>query len=92
MIIIAMLYNQFSIAPQVEKIFKCLGAAVTGLIISVGLKLGETEIKDYRSTGILIWAFASSLIFKFDILIIIGLSGLAGMLLYFGEKEVDTSK
>jgi len=82
MIILAMVYSKYNITPKVETIFKCLGAAVTGLIVSVGLKLGEKEIKDYRGAGILVWAFTSSLIFKFDILTIVGLAGLAGMLLY----------
>jgi len=87
MIILAMLYEKYSITPKVGTIFKCLGAGVTGLIFSVGLKLGEKEIRDYCSAGILIWAFTSSLIFKFDILTVVGLAGLAGILLYMGAPE-----
>jgi len=82
MIILAMLYDKYKITPKIETIFECLGAAVTGLIVSVGLRLGEKEIKDYRGAGILIWAFISSLIFKFDILTVVGLAGIAGTLLY----------
>jgi len=91
MTVLAMLYNKYSLAPRVEAIFKCLGAAVTGLIISVGLKLSEREVRDYRATGILIWAFASSLIFKFDILTVVGLAGMAGILLYMGGSEKSDS-
>ncbi len=91
MIILAMLYNKYQITPKVETIFKCLGAAVTGLIVSVGLRLGEQEIKDYRGAGILIWAFTSSLIFKFDILTVVGLAGIAGTLLYIGTTEKENS-
>jgi len=82
MIILAMLYNKYIVTPRIETIFKCLGAAVTGLIISVGLKLSEKEIKDYPAAGIFVWAFTSSLIFKFDILTVVGLAGIAGTLLY----------
>jgi len=82
MIILAMLYNKYIVTPRVETIFRCLGAAVTGLIISVGLKLGEKEIKDYPAVGIFVWAFTSSLIFKFDILTVVGLAGIAGTILY----------
>ena len=91
MIILAMLYNKYKITPKIETIFKCLGAAVTGLIVSVGLRLGEKEIKDYRGAGILIWAFTSSLIFKFDILTVVGLAGIAGTLLYIGTTEKNNS-
>jgi len=87
MVILAMLYDKYSLAPRVESMFKCLGAAVTGLIVSVGLKIGENEIRDYRATAILIWAFISSLIFKFDILTVVGLAGIAGMLVYIGATE-----
>jgi len=91
MIILAMLYDKYQITPKVETIFKCLGAAVTGLIVSVGLRLGEKEIQDYRGAGILIWAFTSSLIFKFDILTVVGLAGIAGTLLYIGTTEKENS-
>ena len=47
MLILAMLYDKYSITPRVEQVLKCLGAAVTGLIISVGLKLSKTEMKGY---------------------------------------------
>jgi len=87
MIILAMLYDKYKITPKIETIFECLGAAVTGLIVSVGLRLGEKEIKDYRGAGILIWAFISSLIFKFDILTVVGLAGIAGTILYIGPKD-----
>ena len=87
-----MLYNKYIVTPRVETIFKCLGAGVTGLIISVGLKLGEKEIKDYPAAGILVWAFTSSLIFKFDILTVVGLAGIAGTLLYnIGAAEKNNS-
>ena len=91
MVFLAALYSKYSITPRVETVFKCLGAAVTGLIISVGLKLGESEIKDYRAAGILIWAFASALIFNFDILTIVGISGLSGVLLFIGDTEKGKS-
>jgi len=91
MIILAMLYDRYRITPKVEDIFKCLGAAVTGLILSVGLKLSKTEMKDYRELCVLIWAFASALIFKLDIVVIVGLSGLVGTVLYHddtGKQQV----
>ena len=80
--ILAMYYDDFSVIPKIENLFRCLGAAVVGIIVSVGLKLGEIEITDYRGTGILIWAFASELIFKFDIVVVVGLAGVVGIMLY----------
>ena len=85
MIVLAMLYDKYRITPKVAEVFKCLGAAVTGLIVSVGLKLTKAEMKDYRELCILIWAFASSLIFKLDIVVIVGLCGLVGIVVYYKE-------
>ena len=87
MLIFAMLYNKYSITPKVEQVFKCLGAAVTGLILSVGLKLSKAEMKDYRELCILLWAFASALVFKLDIVVIVGLAGLVGIVLYHDDTE-----
>jgi chromate transporter len=87
MIALAMLYDKYRITPKVAEVFKCLGAAVTGLIISVGLKLSKAEMKDYRELCILIWAFASALIFNLDIVIIVGLCGLVGIVVYHDEEE-----
>ncbi len=87
MIILAMLYDKYSITPKVATVLKCLGAAVTGLILSVALKLSKAEMKDYRELCVLIWAFASSLIFKLDIVIIVGLCGLVGIVIYHDEPK-----
>ena len=87
MITLAMLYDKYRITPKVAEVFKCLGAAVTGLIVSVGLKLSKTEMKDYRELCILIWAFASALIFKLDIVVIVGLCGLVGIVIYHDEPK-----
>ena len=87
MLILAMLYDQYSVTPKVTAVLKCLGAAVTGLILSVALKLSKAELKDYRELCVLIWAFASSLIFKLDIVLIVGLSGLVGIVLYHDDPE-----
>jgi len=53
----------------------------------VGLKLSKSEMKDYRELCILIWAFASSLIFKLDIVVIVGLCGLVGIVVYRDEPK-----
>lgn len=87
MIILAMLYDKYSITPKITAVLKCLGAAVTGLILSVALKLSKAEMKDYRELCVLIWAFASSIIFKLDIVVIVGLSGLVGIFLYHDDPE-----
>jgi len=87
MIGLAMAYDKYSVAPNVTAVLKCLGAAVTGLILSVGLKLSKAEMKDLRELCILIWAFVSSFIFKLDIVLIVGLCGLAGLALYHNDPE-----
>lgn len=90
MLILAMLYDTYSITPKISGVMKCLGAAVTGLILSVGLKLTKAEMKGYRELCILVWAFASSIVFKLDIVLIVGLSGLVGMVLYHDETDKET--
>ncbi len=92
MIILAILYDRYSITPKVEEVFRCLGAAVTGLILSVGLKLSKTEMKDYRELCILMWAFASALIFKLDIVVIVGFAGLVGIVVYHDDTEEQQVK
>ncbi len=92
MIALVMLYDRYHITPKVEQVFKCLGAAVTGLIISVGMRLAKGEMKDYRELCILIWAFASSLIFKLDIVVIVGLAGIVGIVLYHKDAEKQQLK
>ncbi len=87
MIILAMLYDKYSITPKVTGVLRCLGAAVTGLILSVALKLSKAELKDYRELCVLLWAFASSLIFNLDIVLIVGLSGLVGIVLYHDDPQ-----
>lgn len=87
MIILAELYNTYNVTPRIESMFKCLGAAVTGLIVSVGMSLGEREVRDYGTTSILIWAFASALVFRLDIVTIVGLAGLAGILLGLDSED-----
>jgi len=92
MIILAMLYNKYRVTPKIEQFFKCLGAAVTGLIVSVGLNLSKSEMKDYRELCVLIWAFASALIFKLDIALIVGLAGVVGIVLYHDDTEKQELK
>ncbi len=87
MVILVILYDKYRITPKVADVFKCLGAAVTGLIVSVGLKLTKTEMKDYRELCVLIWAFASALIFKLDIVLIVGLCGLVGTVIYHDKPK-----
>jgi chromate transporter len=87
MVLLAMAYDKYSITPKVSGILQCLGAAVTGLILSVALKLTKAEMKDYRELCVLIWAFASSLIFKLDIVVIVGLCGLVGIVIYHDEPK-----
>jgi len=87
MVIFAIAYDKYSITPKVAGVLECLGAAVTGLILSVALKLTKAEMKDYRELCVLIWAFASSIIFKLDIVVIVGLSGLVGIILYHDDGE-----
>ncbi|MHC4396173.1 MAG: chromate transporter [Planctomycetota bacterium] len=92
MLAFAMLYDKYRITPKIEQVFKCLGAAVTGLIVSVGLNLSKSEMKDYRELLVCIWAFASALIFKLDIVVIVALAGLAGIILYYDDTKLKQLK
>jgi chromate transporter len=81
MLFLAARYDQFIGVPWVKKLFHALGAAVTAIVISVGLDLSREQLKTYVETGIFVWAFVSSLLFKFDMLAVVVLAGLAGLLL-----------
>jgi len=89
MVILAILYDMYRITPKVQNVFMCLGAAVVGLVVSVAIRLARTEMKDYRELCILIWAFASSLIFNLDIVVIVGLAGVVGIVLYHKDSEKE---
>jgi chromate transporter len=82
MIILAMFYDTYANISHISTALKFSGAAVTALIISVALKLGQKEIRDYCSAGILVFSFVSSIIFKLNILIVVLGAGIAGILLY----------
>jgi chromate transport protein ChrA len=66
---------------MIKKIFHALGASVTAIVISVGLDLSREQIRSYLEMGIFVWAFASSLIFRFDMLAVVALAGVAGLLI-----------
>ena len=87
MLILAMFYDQYKLSPRIAEVLKCLGAAITGLILSVALKLTKEEMKGYRELCMLIWAFASSIIFKLDIVVIVGLCGVIGLVVYNNDTE-----
>lgn len=94
MLILAMFYDRFASIPRITIILKCLGAAVTGLIISVGMKLSKAEVKNYIGVGIFVWAFFSSLLFKLDMIIVVIFAGIASILLslcggYFQSGYID---
>lgn len=89
MLLIAIYYEQFIMAPKVTIILKALSAAVTGLILSVGLKLSKAEIKNYREALLMAWAFITSAIFKVDMAIIVVLAGVAGIILYRHDAEPE---
>lgn len=82
MLILSMFYDSIAAVPRIAIIFKCLGAAVVGLILMVGIKFGNEEVLDYVSVGIFLWAFISSLIFKFDMVFIILVAGIAGVVIH----------
>ena len=88
MLVLAMLYEGYSMTPAVQAVLGCLGAAVIGLILSVGLHLSRTEIKGYREAYILIGAFTASLVLKLDIVLTVGLAGLVGILLYRDDPDL----
>ena len=87
MILFAMLYDSYRLAPQVDAVFTCLAAAVTGLIASVALKLGSREVRDSRGVCIVLGAFILSFVLALDIVVVIGLAGLAGVFLYRDDSE-----
>ena len=88
MLLLAAFYEKYSITPRVEALLGCLGAAVSALILSVGLNLSRKEIKDHREACILIGAFTASLVFKLDIALTVGLSGLVGIAVYCDDPDI----
>lgn len=89
MTVLAALYGIYSITPTVQGVLSCMGAAVTGVILSVGLALGKTEVKGYREACILIWAFAAAFLFHLDIILIVGIAGLLGIVFSRDEAKKE---
>ena len=89
MIALAALYDQFRMVGKVEEILKCLGAAVTGLILSVGLKLSGKEIVTQKELCIMIWAFVLALVLGFNVLLTVLLTGLTGIVFYQGKTSTE---
>jgi chromate transport protein ChrA len=87
MLFLAAFYDKLSISPKITEVFRCLGAAVTGLIVSVGFRLARSEIKNHNEIYILLCAFVLSLTFKLDIVIIVILAGLAGVFFSKDNKK-----
>jgi len=92
MLFLAAFYDKLSMSPKITEVFRCLGAAVTGLIVSVGFRLTRSEIKNHYEIYILLCAFVLSLTFKLDIVIIVILAGLAGVFLYSKDNKNDRMK
>lgn len=87
MIVLAMLYDNLRVAPAANAAFTSLAAAIPALIISVAVRLSKRELKDYRELCIVICALGSSLVLKLDIVLVVGLAGLAGVFLYPADAE-----
>lgn len=81
MVIMAKYYDVYNSIPMINNILKCLGAAVVAIIVSVGLNLGKSEIKDYWGMGIFIWSLISFIFFRVDMIIVILLAGAVGILI-----------
>jgi len=86
MLILAIYYDVYHEIPKVAVLFKCLGAAVTGLILSVGFRLCQSEMKGVREMWVLLFAFVSSLVFKIDMVIIVVLAGIIGIIVYQNDE------
>lgn len=88
MIILARAYSEYNSIPLIKSILHCLGAAVVGIIVYVGLKLLKSEIRTFFGTGLLVWAFASYLIFNLNMVLVVTLTGVVGMLLVHMDPSV----
>lgn len=81
-LVILQLYNRAGEHPAVEGFVRGLGLAVVGifLVVLVGIFRGTSA--DWRSVVIALAALGLALTNRFPVLVILGLAGLAGILLY----------
>ncbi len=85
-LVIAYAYIKFKEIALFKAIFKGTGAAVVGLIASVVYSMGRKILRDYKGILFAVIAFICLSVFKLNPIMLIVLSGIAGLIVFRGEK------
>jgi chromate transporter len=86
-LVIAYLYISYNDIPLIRSLLKGIGAAVVGLISSVVYNMSRKFLKDYKSILIAIAIFLCLAVFKINPIILIVISGIAGVIVYRKEQS-----
>jgi chromate transporter len=85
-LVIAYVYIKFKEIALFKSIFKGIGAAVVGLIASVVYSMGRKILRDSKGILFAVIAFICLAVFKLNPIMLIVLSGIAGLIVFRGEK------
>lgn len=85
-LVIAHYYTQYHDLKIIQSALKGVGAAVVGLIASVVFGMGKTTLKNYRNIIFSALAFIGLSVFKWNPIAIIIIAGVAGLIIFRGER------
>ena len=85
-LVIAHYYTQYHDLKIIQSALKGVGAAVVGLIATVVFGMGKTTLKNYRNIIFAVSAFIALAVFKANPIAIIIIAGIAGLIIFRGDK------
>jgi chromate transporter len=86
-LVLSYLYIKYKEIALLKVVLKGIGAAVVGLIASVVYSMSGKLLKEYKSILITIVAFLCLAVFKLNPIGLIVAAGIAGLLMFRGEKK-----
>jgi chromate transporter len=90
-LVLSYLYVRYKEITLLKAVLKGVGAAVVGLIASVVYSMSRTLLKEYKSIVIALVAFLCLAVFKLNPIGLIIAAGIAGLLMFRGERQNGTS-
>lgn len=90
-LVLSYLYIKYKEIALLKSVLKGIGAAVVGLIASVVYSMSGKLLTEYKSVLIAVIAFLCLAVFKFNPIALIVAAGIAGLLMFKGERQNGNS-